>query len=59
MMRWCDNAMVTVRQVLFGRRTVVLPRIVSWYSDDFNDTEGGSSGSSLGCLRYVKRFLAG
>lgn len=55
MMRW-------LWQVLLGKRTVVLPRIVSWYSDDFvlNDNGLGSSGSSsLGCLLNVKRYLAG
>ncbi|CAM9745133.1 unnamed protein product [Laminaria digitata] len=61
--RQLDDAAIyyvnTTTQVLFGKRTVVLPRIVSWYSDDFNDTDNGSSSSSLGCLLYVKRFLTG
>lgn len=63
-----------VPQVLFGKRTVVLPKIMYWYSDDFNNQDedpssaaaadaaaaaGSSSSPSLGCLLHVKRYLTG
>eukprot|EP00752_Nemacystus_decipiens_P017125 g15340.t1 len=49
-------------EVLVGKRTVILPKIISWYSDDFNakaEESNGSISSSLACLLQVKRHFTG
>lgn len=53
-------------KVYVGRRAVILPKIISWYSDDFSGRAeepaggaGGATSSSLACLRYVKRYFTG
>lgn len=47
---------------MVGKRTVILPKIISWYSDDFNgkaEESNGSISSSLACLLQVKRHFTG
>eukprot|EP00903_Cladosiphon_okamuranus_P011548 g10871.t1 len=49
-------------EVLVGKRTVILPKIISWYSDDFSGKAEESNGSiswSLACLLQVKRHFTG
>lgn len=57
-------------KVLVGKRTVILPRIVYWYSADFSNSNSAeepsgaqglssSSSSPLSCLLHVKRYLTG
>lgn len=66
---WCCDIVwgllfVLSVKVLLEKRTVILPKIISWYSDDFNckDEESnanGSTSSSLACLLQVKRHFTG
>ncbi|CAM9484747.1 unnamed protein product, partial [Ectocarpus sp. 13 AM-2016] len=36
----------TITEVLFAKRTVVLPKIVYWYSDDFNNKDEDPSSAA-------------
>lgn len=42
-----------------NRRTVVLPKVCSWYQADFCVSRGGSVPSSISCINAVVHYLRG